>query len=46
VNDEAERAYRRALELARSQDAKLWEIRAATSLGHLWRDQGKLHVGP
>jgi predicted ATPase len=41
AKDDAENAYRRALELARSQDAKLWEIRAATSLGRLWRDHGK-----
>ena len=29
-----------AVEIARSQDAKLWEIRAATSLARLWQDQG------
>ena len=38
---EAETSYLRALEISRSQDTKLWEIRAATSLGRLWRDQGK-----
>jgi predicted ATPase len=38
---DAETSYGRALEIARPQDAKLWEIRAATSLGRLWRDQGK-----
>ena len=38
---EAETTYLKALEIARSQDAKLWEIRAATSLGRLWHDQGK-----
>ena len=37
----AEAYFRRALELARSQDAKMWELRAATSLARLWRDQGK-----
>jgi tetratricopeptide (TPR) repeat protein len=41
ANDDAESAYRRALELSGSHEAKLWEIRAATSLGRLWRDQGK-----
>jgi hypothetical protein len=41
ADDDAENAYQGALELARSQDAKLWEIRAATSLDRLWRDQGK-----
>jgi tetratricopeptide (TPR) repeat protein len=40
---EAEASYQKALEIARSQDAKLWEIRGATSLGRLWRDQGKRH---
>jgi predicted ATPase len=31
-----------ALALAQRQSAKLWELRAATSLARLWRDQGKL----
>ncbi len=39
--DRAEVSYRRAIERARSQDAKSWELRAATSLARLWRDQGK-----
>ena len=30
-----------ALEIAKSQHAKSWELRAATSLARLWRDQGK-----
>jgi predicted ATPase len=37
----AEASYRRAIERARSQEAKSWELRAATSLARLWRDQGK-----
>jgi tetratricopeptide (TPR) repeat protein len=37
----AESRFNRALSVARSQQAKLWEIRAATSLAQLWRDQGK-----
>jgi class 3 adenylate cyclase/tetratricopeptide (TPR) repeat protein len=37
----AEASYREALALARLQSAKLWELRAATSLAELWRDQGK-----
>lgn len=37
---EAEVAFRQALSVARGQDAKLWELRAATSLARLWRDQG------
>jgi predicted ATPase len=30
-----------ALEVARQQQAKSWELRAAMSLARLWRDQGK-----
>jgi class 3 adenylate cyclase/predicted ATPase len=37
----AEASYRRAIERARAQEAKSWELRAATSLARLWRDQGK-----
>jgi predicted ATPase len=39
--DQAELSYRRAIERARFQEAKSWELRAATSLARLWRDQGK-----
>jgi tetratricopeptide (TPR) repeat protein len=38
---EAERSYHQALAVARQQSAKLFELRAATSLARLWRDQGK-----
>ncbi|MBV9287694.1 MAG: AAA family ATPase [Hyphomicrobiales bacterium] len=31
----------RALDIARAQQARSWELRAATSLALLWRDQGK-----
>ena len=34
-------ALERALSLARDQTAKTWELRAATSLARLWREQGK-----
>jgi class 3 adenylate cyclase/predicted ATPase len=37
----AEACFRRAVEIARGQQAKSWELRAATSLARLWRDQGK-----
>jgi len=37
----AEQSYRQALAVAQRQSAKLFELRAATSLGRLWRDQGK-----
>ena len=40
--DRAEASYQRAIERARSQEAKSWELRAATSLARLWRDQGKV----
>jgi predicted ATPase len=37
----AEAHFERALEVARQQQAKSWELRAATSMARLWRDQGK-----
>jgi predicted ATPase/class 3 adenylate cyclase len=37
----AEDLYRHALEIARKQEAKLWELRAAVSLARLRRDQGR-----
>ena len=37
----AEKHYRKALTIARKQEAKLWELRAATSLARLWRDQDR-----
>ena len=37
----AEECFRSALEIARAQEAKAYELRAATSLACLWRDQGK-----
>jgi predicted ATPase len=37
----AEVSFRRALETAGRQQAKSWELRAATSMARLWRDQGK-----
>ena len=38
----AEAYFERALTVARQQQAKSWELRAAMSLARLWRDQGKL----
>ena len=38
---QAEAAFNRALVFGRSQNAKSWELRAALSLGRLWRRQGK-----
>jgi DNA-binding winged helix-turn-helix (wHTH) protein/predicted ATPase len=39
--DEAEAAFRRAIELAREQRARALELRAVVSLGHLWVRHGK-----
>jgi predicted ATPase len=38
---QAEESFCTALEIARRQSAKLWELRAATNLAWLWRDQGR-----
>ena len=37
----ADELYHKALSIAREQEAKLWELRAAASLARLWRDQGR-----
>ena len=37
----AESSFLRALEVARAQQAKGFELRAAMSLARLWRSQGK-----
>jgi predicted ATPase len=38
---EAENCFQQAISIAQSQQAKSWELRAATSLAQLWRQQGK-----
>jgi class 3 adenylate cyclase/predicted ATPase len=38
---EAEACFRRSLDIGRRQSAKSWELRTATNLARLWRDQGK-----
>jgi predicted ATPase len=38
---EAEERFRTSLDIARAQDAKAYELRAATRLARLWRDQNK-----
>jgi class 3 adenylate cyclase/predicted ATPase len=38
---DAEAGFHGALAVARQQQAKSWELRAAMSLARLWRDQGK-----
>ena len=37
----AEADFERALAVARAQQAKSWELRAAMSMARLWRDRGK-----
>ena len=39
--EEAEACFRQAIEIAQKQEAKSWELRAATSLARLWQGQGK-----
>jgi tetratricopeptide (TPR) repeat protein len=38
---EAEACFQRAIEIARRQSAKMWELRATASLCRLWQKQGK-----
>ena len=38
---QAEACFHQALDIARQQQAKSWELRAATSLSRLWQQQGK-----
>jgi len=38
---EAEACFQQALDIARHQQAKSWELRAAMSLSRLWQHQGK-----
>ena len=37
----AEAYFEKALVVARKQQAKSWELRAAMSMARLWRDRGK-----
>jgi predicted ATPase len=41
LTQEVETCFRQALEVARRQQAKSLELRAATSLCRLWQQQGK-----
>jgi len=43
VDEEAEACFFQALNIAQSHEAKSLELRAATSLGRLFRRQGKRH---
>jgi predicted ATPase len=42
-SEAAEELYRNALGVAAEQGAKLWELRAVTSLARLWGEQGRRH---
>lgn len=37
----AEASFQQAIEVARHQNAKMWELRGAASLARLWRRQGR-----
>jgi predicted ATPase len=39
--EDAERNFLASLDWARRQQAKIWELRTATSLARLWQSQGK-----
>jgi class 3 adenylate cyclase/tetratricopeptide (TPR) repeat protein len=41
LHADAEVSYRSAIEVARAQSAKMWELRAATRLARLWHREGK-----
>ena len=41
IQMEAEECFRKSIEIARLQEAKLFELRAVTSLSRLWEQQGK-----
>ena len=42
ATEAAEKYFEHALSVARAQQTKSWELRAAMSMARLWRDQGKL----
>ena len=41
VQEEAEGCFLKAIDTARKQQSKSWELRASTSLARLWQQQGK-----
>ena len=41
VQKEAEECFLKAIDIARQQQAKSWELRASTSLSRFWQQQGK-----
>jgi len=40
-SSEAEACFHKAIDVARQQEAKSWELRASMSLARLWQQQGK-----
>jgi predicted ATPase len=42
---QAEVCFQQALDVARRQQARAWELRAATSLARLWQQHGKCQEG-
>ena len=44
-HEDAESCFLRAVEVARGQNARLWELRAATGLARLWCDRGESQSG-
>ncbi len=42
AQEEAEAYFHKAIAIAQKQQAKSWELRAATSLARLWQQQGKM----
>jgi predicted ATPase len=40
-DEEAESSLKKALEVARQQEARWWELRAAIDLAHLWQKHGR-----
>jgi predicted ATPase len=40
-NEAAEELYRKSLCIAREQEARMWELRAAMSLARLWGEEGR-----
>jgi predicted ATPase len=41
VEEETEAYFLQAIEIAQTQQAKSWELRAAMSLARLWQQQGR-----
>jgi predicted ATPase len=39
---EAEASFHQSIQVARRQSARSWELRAATGLARLWRQQGRI----